>query len=252
MANVAQRLRRRCRAVTVSLFGLTPLLIALGTAHAQTLAVQPVNVVLLPGQKIATLTLKNPSTEAITVQGRAFTWNQDGNDDPLKATDAMLISPPMATIQPGESQVVRVAMRQPTAGRETTYRLLLDQLPSPSRPKGIAVLLRLSIPVFVESDVHAAPEFDFRVEGDHEGKSFLVVTNRGQRHDSVRDIHLKAPDGTTWKTAVPGLPYVLAGAERRWPIEAEGSSHDLPATFSLTAQTDVGGLVRQVRVIKQP
>ncbi|AFL89586.1 P pilus assembly protein, chaperone PapD [Terriglobus roseus DSM 18391] len=233
------------------LLGLTPLITFCGL-HAQTLAVEPVNLFFLPGQKIVTLTLKNPASEPITVQGRAFTWAQEGNADPLNATDAILISPPMATIRPGESQVVRVAMRQPASERESTYRLLIDQLPSAARPKEVSILLRLSIPVFVEADVHATAKFEFRVEHHRDGKSILIVANNGQIHDSVRDIHLKTSDGSVWKAVVPGLPYVLAGAERRWPIVPEGTAHAMPHEFSLTAQTDSGALVRQVSVTEEP
>lgn len=233
---------------------LLALLLVPNTQHAraQSLAVQPVTLILLPGQKIATLTLKNPATEPMTIQLRSYVWSQQGNNDPLTATEAVLISPPMATIPPGSSQVIRVALRQPSTGQEATYRLLVDQLPPPAKPKEISVLLRLSIPIFSETTAKPVSKLEFHVEHQQDGHSFLVVSNNGQCHDSIRNIRLKSTDGSAWKAAVPGLPYVLVGAERRWPILPDGPSHDLPKTFSLSAQSDFGAVERQVSVTEAP
>jgi fimbrial chaperone protein len=251
-ARLEVRFRRFVRATNPLLLTTICAFAGVRSTKAQTIGVQPVNLVLHAGQKITTLTLNNPSTEPITLQARAFTWGQDGNNDPLNPSEAVLISPPMATIGPGETQIIRVAVRQPAVSHEATYRLLIDQLPQAAHPKAIAILLRLSIPLFVEASPNETAKLEFRVTRNPDGKPSLVVTNGGLCHDSIREIHLKASDGTTWKVNVPGLPYVLAGAQRSWPIVAEGATRDLPNAFTLTAQTDVGPITRQVSVSGAP
>jgi len=120
------------------------------TAGAQALSVLPVNVFLSPGQKATSLTLTNQGTTETAIQLRAYAWNQKDNDDPLTASDAIVVSPPLVRIAPGTQQVVRLILRETPQGREATYRLLLDQIPPPAEPGVVHMVLRLSIPIFAQ------------------------------------------------------------------------------------------------------
>jgi fimbrial chaperone protein len=91
-------------------------------ADAQSLSVLPVNVFMQPGQKAATLSVKNSGQKPTSIQVRVYDWSQKDDDEQLTPSNIVVASPPLATIAPGSSQVVRLILRQPPAGREATYR----------------------------------------------------------------------------------------------------------------------------------
>src|ERR1035438_4083783 len=67
------------------------------TAGAQSLSVLPVNIFLAPGQSATTLTVTNQGNSKTAIQIRAFAWDQQGDSDQLEATEAVLVSPPIAS-----------------------------------------------------------------------------------------------------------------------------------------------------------
>src|ERR1700742_1222288 len=90
--------RRRAAPIGV-LVGLVSVLLAAGTANAQSLTVLPVSIELAPGQMATTLTVINQGDAETAFQIRAFAWSQraDG-DDQLGVTDDLRASPPIATV----------------------------------------------------------------------------------------------------------------------------------------------------------
>src|ERR1019366_7297553 len=185
--------------------------------RAQSLSVLPVNIFLAPGQSASTLTITNQGNSKTAVQIRAFAWDQQGDSDQLEATEAVLVSPPIAPIEPGASQVVRLILRKPPQGREATYRILVDQIPPPAEPGVVHVVLRLSIPIFAQPATRAVPNVQLHVELNS-GQMYLVGINDGLRHEVIRDIELSTNDGRKLKTVSGTSPYILAGATRRWHI----------------------------------
>ncbi len=82
-------------------------------AAAQALSVLPVNIFLPPGQKATTLTVTNQGKSETAIQVRAYAWNQPDGEDQLTTSDMVVVSPPLATIAPGATQVVRLILRLP-------------------------------------------------------------------------------------------------------------------------------------------
>jgi fimbrial chaperone protein len=220
-------------------------------AGAQTLSVLPVNIFLPPGQKATTLTVTNPGKTETAIQLRAYAWNQSGDDDPLTATAAVGVSPPMATIAPGASQVVRVILREPPQDREATYRILVDQIPPPAEPGFVRVVLRLSIPIFAQPMVRTASNVQFHLE-TNAGKLTLVGVNSGLRHDAIREIALTTADGRTLKLDGGFSPYILAGATRHWPLAVQGPLPLPGEMLKLTAHADANAIEEQIHVAAAP
>jgi len=244
---------RRRKATAFAPAAILVLFVSSLAAEAQALSVLPVNIFLQPGQSATTLTVTNQGTTRTSVQIRAYAWSQQDGDEQLTPSDAVVISPPIASIAPGANQVVRIIVRPSGSGtgREATYRILVDQIPPPAEPGIVHVVLRLSIPIFSEPLTRAVPNVQFHVEMNA-GQIFLVATNSGLRHDVVRDIELSTNDGRKL-AAVPGAsPYILAGASRRWSIAAQ-SPLPLPSeTLRLTGHSDSGAIEQQVRVVSTP
>ena len=217
-------------------------------AVAQALSVLPVNIFLLPGQKAASLTITNSGTAEPTVQIRVYTWNQKDNDDQLKASNAVVVSPPLARIAPGAQQVVRLILRELPQGREATYRLLVDQIPPPAEAGVVHMVLRLSIPIFALPTGRVFPDVQFHLERVGEMIN-LVGLNSGNLHEKIRDIVLTTSDGRRLKPDSSASPYVLSGATRRWQISAQDALPLTSEPLQLTAHADTGAIDQQVRFV---
>jgi fimbrial chaperone protein len=220
-------------------------------AAAQSLSVLPVNIFLSPGEKATTLTVTNQGTSQTTIQIRAFAWSQQGDDDQLTTSDEVVVSPPLASIAPGASQVVRLILRKTPQGREATYRVLIDQIPPPAEAGVVHVVLRLSIPIFAQPMTRALPHVQYHIEV-HAGQIYLVGMNDGLRHEAIRNIELSTSDGRTLKEAPSSSPYILAGVTRRWNIDAQGPLPLPSETLRLTAQSVSGAIEQQVPVVAAP
>src|SRR6266567_3671581 len=208
-------------------------------AAAQALSVLPVNIFLPPGQKATTLTVTNQGKSETAIQVRAYAWNQPDGEDQLTTSDVVVVSPPLATIAPGATQVVRLILRLPplSGDPEATYRILIDQIPPPAEPGVVHVVLRLSIPIFALPTARAASIVRYHLELKDK-QMYLVGFNDGRRHDAIRDIVLSTSDGRKLKTGPGASPYVLSGATRRWPIAAQGPLPLPGETLRLTAHSD--------------
>jgi fimbrial chaperone protein len=222
-------------------------------ATAQALSVLPVNVFLPPGQRATTLTMTNQGDRETAIQIRAYAWNQPDGEDQLTTSDAVVVSPPLATIAPGATQVVRLILRLPplSADKEATYRILVDQIPPPAEPGVVHIVLRLSIPIFALPTTRAASIVRYHVEVKA-GQIYLVGINDGLRHEAIRDIVLSTSDGRKLKTGPSASPYILSGATRRWLIAAQGPLPLPRETLQLTARSDSGAIEEQVSVVAAP
>jgi fimbrial chaperone protein len=248
MHNTSTPRARRVAAAGALAAGFTLLLP--GLARAQGLTVLPVNIEMPAGQMTTTMTVINNGTTETSVQIRALAWTQSDGNEQLTASDEVMASPPIATIAPGATQVVRLVLSKAPTGKEATYRLLLDQIPPVAAPGTVRLALRLSIPIFAQPETRALPHVVYHIESGG-GTTTLVAVNDGARHDTVRDVKLVSPGGGT-NTAAAGSPYVLSGSTRRWVIATSGRAPALGDSVQLTGLTDTGPLDVAVPVVARP
>jgi fimbrial chaperone protein len=215
-------------------------------ARAQGIMVSPINVQMGSAQRAAVLTVVNQGDRETSFQIRAFGWQQDqSGDDHLTPTDELVASPPLATVAPGATQIIRLVLRTPPQNREAPYRILFDQLTPPGEAGRVHVALRLSIPVFAGSSGRLTPDVQWRIV-NQDGRPWLVAVNNGSRHETFRDMALRDADGTAVKIVVKSPPHVLAGGMRRWLIETNGPLPQAGARLHLTASGDTGKVDQQV------
>jgi fimbrial chaperone protein len=215
-------------------------------AKAQGLTVYPVTIEMLPGEMATTITMTNMGNQIASFQIRPFAWSEgETGSEQLVPTDAFVASPPLGTMAPGSSQIVRLVFRQPALGREASYRILLDEIPPPAAPGTVNIALRLSIPIFVDPPTRIFPHLRWSVENVG-GQSFLVAVNDGTRHQAVRDIRLTTAFGAALKVEANGVPYILAGATRRWHITTPGALPAPGSVMHLSAHTGFVGTIDQM------
>jgi fimbrial chaperone protein len=249
--NQTAAFRSRSAAVSNALLtGFSVLLLA-GYANAQSLKVSPVNIKLAPGQRATTLTVTNDGAAETSIQIRTYAWDQRDGHDNLTASDEVLTSPPVVTIPAGGTQVIRLVLRHSPEGRESTYRILLNQIPAPSQPGIVQIVLSMSIPIFAQTPARTPPHLQFHVEHES-GQSYLVALNDGPRHEVVRDVVLSTSDGRELKTDSNASPYVLAGATRRWHIDSKDSLSATSGDLRLRGHGDVGAIDQKVPIVAMP
>jgi fimbrial chaperone protein len=149
-----------------------------------------------------------------------------GGKDDLKPTRKVVASPPMATLAPKSSQSIRVVRvsKEPVAGEES-YRLLIDEIIDPATaPKvGVAVQMRYSVPVFVES-AEGKPA-SVAVTAEMAGNSLRIkAVNSGGMFAQAADVSLEYAGGISTPVADGLLGYVLPGKTMQWALDVPGNA----------------------------
>ncbi len=236
--------------IRVTLLAFAALAAAASGARAQGLTVIPVTINMAPGQQAAVLTVENHEQSDASFQVRAFAWSERDGHQQLDPTTDVLASPPLGSIAASGVQVVRIVLRRAPKDREATYRILLDQIPPPAKAGSVNIVLRQSLPVFAQPQARVAAHLAWRVERDA-GHTYLVATNDGTKHESVRDIVLTTAAGAPVKVEGRTLPYVLAGSFKRWQIDfAPGAPAG--AGLRLAARSDGGPIETNVPIPASP
>lgn len=212
------------------------------SSQAASLQVAPVSIEAVAPAAAATISLRNKSTAPLNAQIRVFRWAQEGGEEKLIPSDAVVASPPMATLAPGAEYTVRLVRlsKEPVQGEES-YRLLVDELPAPGteQNKSVKLVIRYSIPVFFSSNDSAAAKLTWSIEG-HGGRGYLVAANAGDRHVRISGLSIRRADGKSTSFG-PGLAgYVLGRSTMRWGAPDKASHLSADRSAIITAQTNLG------------
>jgi fimbrial chaperone protein len=215
--------------------------------------VSPVRATLSANQKIETITVRNTGTEPMSVQLEVMSWSQQDGEDVFTATREVLANPPIFTVPPGGSQLIRAGLRRaPDARRELTYRIFLQELPPPPSPdfNGAKMLMRVSLPVFVLPEVAAQPALRWQAARTSDGALKISLTNIGNAHVQIANFSLSLPGSAQPWITQQSSTYVLHGQSRDWilPANAENPSPPPGAILQIFAQTDAGDMEAEVLI----
>ncbi len=214
-------------------------------AHASSFSVNPVRVTLSAKQPVAAITVRNSDKQQTVVQLEATAWSQvDGKDVQVPSTD-LLATPPIFTLPPGGSQIVRVGLRGArNLPGEVTYRLSLREVP-PSQPStmGLRVALRISMPIFVVPATPVAPDIKWRATRDADGNVRVTATNTGNAHVQLGKLDLLADGNVVGSRNI--AEYVLPGTARAWTLDAHGNLA-AGAELHISATSDAGPMQADV------
>jgi len=217
-------------------------------SHAAGLQGSPTSLSLPAKQRAGIFTLGNTGKEPLTAQVRVFLWSQDENGgEILEPTDTVIASPPMIKLEAGAQQQFRVMRVKPSDKQaEEAYRLIVDELPAPdSKPqKGIQLVMRYSLPLFINVQNNTEPKLQWRAEKTVNGKTVLVAENTGNAHAQLSNITFQTTSAKDALTLASGLAgYVLPG--NTWKRELEVSPASLnPGRLNAT----VNGMPLQTEV----
>jgi fimbrial chaperone protein len=192
---------------------------------------------MIGDERTATITVTNPSDAPTNVQIRTLDWSQPDGGDSYVASAVLMVSPPAATLGPGESQVIRLVVDNlPEVHAERSFRLMIDQIPreGPSQGAGVRTAIRALVPVFLSPSATGKPNLSWRA-GMDDGTLRITATNGGSSREKLIDLRIFV-DGHEVTTS-PLAGYVLTGATRAWTVS------DVPASarmVKVTAEGDWG------------
>jgi len=201
----------------------------------------PVDPVIEADRGAGALWLENRGTSSAVMQIRVYRWTQVDGEDHFEEQQDVEASPPMARIQPGARQLVRLTSDQAArAPGEGAYRIIVDEVPirptvatSPDPNDGLAeggagirFRMRYSIPLFVYSPLQggrkrqpdAAPQLrcSLVMEG---GRKAVRLFNEGSTHARLVDVSFE----------VNGQPAYLAKGLLGYALPGKAISRPLPA-----------------------
>ncbi|MGU3494051.1 molecular chaperone [Xanthobacteraceae bacterium A53D] len=238
------RIFGRLLPLLVSLVLLTP------PAQAGALRVLPVGIDLTLPSSAGTITLRNEARTPAAVQIRIFRWSQNGSrEDQLTPTTDVAVSPPQITLRPGADYVVRVVRTAKTMPeREETYRLLVDELPTPgtSTTSNVTFLVRQSIPVFFAPPGATGPQVTWSARVS--GRTLVIkADNAGGKRQQLTDLVVRDDGGAVLRQFSGLAGYVLAGSSKTWEFPLPAAARSGRA-LRVSATTDGGRIDERVLI----
>jgi len=230
---------RSCFATQI---GLLLLMGGVSMLQAGAYTVKPVRIELSARQLRTTVQIENSGDEPITVQAHVAAWNADGVEEVLTANDDVLLNPPIFTVLPGHQQSVRLGLRKPRPDdAESTFRLILEEVPHAPKPgfTGVTTLLRISVPIFFKPRV-AAPQLAWSAKRISDQDVLVTARNSGNAHVQIRKLRVTSNEAGDAGFAQGVVSYVLQNGRKEWLIHNDRLA--AAGKVIVNAQTDNGDI----------
>ncbi len=209
---------------------------------AGTLQITPTRITLSQQDHTAVLTIRNQHTESRIMQLETVSWKQQDGEEVYAPTREILATPPIFTIPPGGTQIVRVGIRrQPSDVTELSYRLFLQEVPiATTATNQVRIALRFGIPVFVTPvNKTAGLQLDWRIITTSQKILRVEAINQGNAHVQILSFMLTDPANKIVFATHRGMNYLLPGQRRSWSVNIDQA---IPpgAQLRLVGETDGG------------
>ncbi len=182
--------------------------------------VTPIRLDFEKGARSGVITVINEGEERLTVQMKAFEWSQDEEGkDRYTETNDIIFFPRLMTLEKKEGKILRAGIRVPASLKEKTYRLFIEEIPSPKKTEGvnIAIAIRFGVPIFAkplrEEVKGEIPKIEL-----NKGALNIVVKNSGNVHFIINSVAIKGRDPKGEEIFSKELSgwYLLSGVSRSY------------------------------------
>lgn len=222
------------------------------TASAADIAILPVGLSLKSSNAKGAITISNRGKESIVLQAETVSWTQADGQDIYAPTQDLLVNPPLFTIQPGRSQVLRVGLRQPQMNKqEVAYRINLHEVPAAkpaainpaeenNKQGNIVVLLQVRLPVYV-TPASPIQQHQWQAQRNANGTIAVTVNNTGNIHTLISELNLRAADagaGTPPLATAKAGNVIFPGQNHHWELKPQSKLQG--QRFILEVKTDKG------------
>lgn len=217
--------------------------LAMATAQAADVTLMPVTVKLDKQNDRATVQVMNNGSEPVIMQAEAIAWTRVDGKDLDGPTSDLIVNPPVFTVQPGQTQVLRLGLRRgQELAQEGTYRIVLREVPMPRASDAmnvagsVRVLVALRVPVYV-APVQVSRKEAWSVSREANGDLVAQVSNTGNVHLKVGELRLQGEGGEAMAVlAQKGAASVIFPGEQRVFRLKAGEAK----VAGLQVQTDMG------------
>jgi fimbrial chaperone protein len=184
-------------------------------ASAGSLKVNPVQITLPAARQSTSVRMTNGDAVPVSVRVVTLAWTQADGRDVYAATGNVIASPPMFTIAPGQTQLVRIGLRQRTGAG--AYRVIFEEIPRQQSIDGqIQINMRLNLPLYVLPKGGGKADLSWSAWRDSAGEIMVEGRNRGSLH---RQVAMLAADQAGTRTILSTeMGVVLPGSARQWKI----------------------------------
>ncbi len=200
---------------------MTSALLTLGitaVAQAASLSVTPINVTLDEKKHSAALTLKNESDETKVIQTELLRWTQENGENIYTPSRDILVNPPIAKLQPGQTQVIRIGLnRKADKAQEQAYRLYVSEVPPPPKEgfTGLRIALRFGLAVFVSPKAKLVEKLEWKATRGTDGTLQLTLLNSGNRHMRLITLKVRDPGNGQQLAEWQQSPFTLLAGQAR-------------------------------------
>ena len=188
-------------------------------ASAGTLQVNPVLVELNADRRTGSVTVRNEESVPIAIRAYALEWRQADGEDVYEETAQLIVSPPIFTIAPGATQLVRVGPRSPSA-EPRAYRLIIEEVPEATPQAGIRVAIRLNLPLYKGIAAGEPSQLRWSARRQADGGWMIEAANAGPGYVRLDATIARAATGARYEDNF-FFGTVLPGAARRWRVGPE-------------------------------
>jgi fimbrial chaperone protein len=178
--------------------------------------VSPITVTVPHSRPVAALSVTNSAEEPLSLRVVTYRWTQEQGEDVHVPTSDLVSSPPIMTIPPGRTQVIRVGLRRVDDPVLRAYRVILEEIPSHTNEGGgVRVALRLSLPFYKLPTGHAKSDLAWSLETSPSGTLSVRAQNNGALHDQVSRVDALKADGSRIPL-VERASTILPGGFKHW------------------------------------
>lgn len=207
---------KRASAIARKAVALAWLMGSMGCAHpawAGSFSVDPVHISLPDGQRATSLTVHNSGSAPVSIHAEALAWTQVNGDDHYSPTDNVIVSPPIFTIAPGATQLVRVGLKN--RKQDPAYRLILQEIPTQKAVPGeVQIVLRLNLPIYLLSRGGGKADVSWAASRSADGKITVEGRNAGSLYEQVTQLTAQQ-DGNSQPISKQ-MGVILPGSWRHW------------------------------------
>jgi fimbrial chaperone protein len=214
-------------------------------AQASDVTLMPVNVRLDRTNDRTTVQVMNNGQEPVLMQAEAISWTRVNGQDQDGPTSDLIVNPPVFTVQPGQTQVLRVGLRRTQElAQEGTYRVVLREVPMP-RPSdllnvagSVRVLVTMRVPVYV-APAQVKRSEQWQVTRAPNGDLLAEVANTGNVHLKVGELRLQGEGGEALASVAQkgSASVIFPGEQRVFRLPAPTTA---VAAATMQVQTDQG------------
>lgn len=219
-------------------------LLVFATTSGAAINVSPVLLELSETANKEVVRVTNSSDTPRSFEVNVVSWSQSKKEREIYSeTDELLVVPPLFTLQPGQTQIVRIGlMRRAEEAAELAYRVFFTELAPPEieeqTTSGINMRLRFGVPVFVAPLSPVSSGVEFLGLDTVDGHTFMELKNTGNVRVKVNEIRYLAPFATS-KEVTAAVFYLHAGKTGFLPVELPGES----ANGTVELVTDTAGVL---------